>query len=190
MDTLGDHRRGCAPVAVWWGRVTVLVVMAVVGLAGCSLSPHSTLSAASLEAKIAAELARTYNIAPPKVNCPASVPVTPGAHFTCIATLDGQPLRVLGTVTDSRGHVQVHPASAVVVKSAAEAEISQSLSKRVGSPVHVSCPLPGLLVASPGHTFGCTAEIAGVERHVAVTVVNPAGDLRYRVLPYQPPRTG
>ena len=54
----------------------------------------------------------------------------------------------------------------------------------------MSCPGPQLLVAAPGHTFGCTAEIAGVERHLVVTVVNLAGDLRYLVLPYQAAQSG
>jgi len=190
MDTLGYRRRsapGPAGRATWarWAGAAAALVAAVAGLAGCSLSPHSTLSAASLETKISSELARTYKIPPPEVSCPASVRATPGTHFTCAATLEGQSLRVVGTVTDDKGHVQVRAASAVVVKSGAEAEIGQSLSRKVGQPVPVACAMPQLLVADPGLTFSCKAELAGIERQVAVTVVNLAGDLRYRVLPYR-----
>jgi hypothetical protein len=192
MDTLG-YRRGWAPGpagwatwATWakWAGVAAVSVVALAGLTGCSLSPHSTLSAASIEARISSELARTYKVPPPPVSCPASVRAVAGTHFTCTATLEGQPLRVIGTVTDDKGHVEVRAASAVVVKSAAEAEIGQSLTRKVGRPVSVSCAVPQLLVADPGLAFGCTAEVAGVERQLAVTVVNLAGDLRYRVLPY------
>ena len=80
------------------------------------------------------------------------------------------------------------PPAPSCVKSAAEAEIGQSLSRKVGRPVSVSCAVPQLLVADPGLAFGCTAEVAGVERQLAVTVVNLAGDLRYRVLPYHAAR--
>jgi Domain of unknown function (DUF4333) len=157
------------------------------GLAGCSLSTHSTLSAGSVEAKISDQLARDYHITAPEVHCPRSVPATPGTRFTCTATLDRQPLRVVGTVTDRRGQFEVHATRAVVVMPAAEREITENLSNRVGGPVSVTCPAPELLVADPGHTFRCTAEIAGVKRQVAVTVENLAGDLRYRVLPYARP---
>jgi hypothetical protein len=161
------------------------VLVTTAGLASCSLSPRRTLSTASVEAKIGAELATTYHIATPKVHCPRSVPATPGTRFTCTAFLDGQPLPVVATVTSTHGHFEVHATSAVVVKGAAETEISQDLSHRLGRPVSVSCPIPDLLVAGPGHNFPCTAEIAGVRRQVAVTVENLAGDLRYRVLPYK-----
>jgi Domain of unknown function (DUF4333) len=184
MGTLGDHRWAQAPRAVrWWG---VAAFLAMAALAGCSLSAHSTLSGSSVEAKIASELAKTYDIAPPKVSCPASVRATVGTRFTCTATLDGQRLGVVGTVTDDHGHVEVRSSGVVIAKSGAEAELSRSLSKEVGHPVSVSCPLPTLLVAAPGHSFACTADIAGVERHIAVRVVNRAGDLSYRVLPYRP----
>jgi Domain of unknown function (DUF4333) len=195
MDTLG-YRRGRAPGtagrATWvkWAGTAAVYVGALSGLAGCSLSPHSTLSASSLEAKISSELARAYKVSPPEVSCPASVRAAEGTHFTCTATLAGQPLRVIGTVTDDKGRVEVRAGSAVVVKSAAEAEIGQSLSRKVGRPVPVSCAVPQLLVADPGLGFGCTAEVAGVERQLTVMVVNLAGGLRYRVLPYHATRAG
>jgi Domain of unknown function (DUF4333) len=190
MDTLG-YRRGRAPgPAGWatWAGAAAVSVGALAGLTGCSLSPHSTLSAASIEARISAGLARRYRVPPPKVNCPASARAVAGTYFTCTATLAGQPLRVIGTVTDDKGHVEVRAASAVVVKSEAEAEIGQSLSKKVGRPVSVSCAVPELLVADAGLGFGCTTEVAGVERQVTVTVLNVAGDLRYQVLPYHAAR--
>jgi Domain of unknown function (DUF4333) len=185
MATLGDHRRRPARARFTLSRGAAALLVAAAGLAGCSLSPRRTLSTASVEAKIGAQLASVYHIIPPEVHCPKSVPATPGTRFTCAATLDGQPLQVVATVTGTHGHFEVHATSAVVVKSAAEAEISQNLSHRVGRPVSVSCPVLELLVADPGHTFRCTAEIAGVPRQVAVTVENLAGDLRYEVLPYK-----
>jgi len=156
------------------------------GLTGCSLTASSTLSAASVEAKISAQLAGTYDIPPPKVKCPASIPAKVGSRFTCTTTLYGQPLEIAGTVVDSRGHIHVRPKSPIVVTSTAESEIAKSLSATFGHTVTASCRLPPLLVAEPGHTFGCTAAIAGIERQVVVTVTKVPGVLRYRVLPYKP----
>ncbi len=181
LGTPFGARRGPSRWPFRWGLFSALVA-AVTGvvLVGCSVSSPGSLSSAAIETKIAAELARTYKVAPPHVGCPAAVPDQSGTHFTCTATLDGQPLRVAGVVTGPGGHVAVHAASAVVVKSGAEAKIGQILSKRAGRPVSVLCALPPLLVADPGLGFGCVAEIAGVEHHLAVTVVNLAGDLRYQ----------
>jgi Domain of unknown function (DUF4333) len=170
--------------AAAWGAVTVLAATA--GLAGCSLSAKSTLSSASVEAKIASELAQSYGIASPPVHCPRSMPAEVGSTFTCVATLEGQPLPVAGTVTSSRGHVEVHPTSAVVVADTAEAEMGKNLSTTFGQPVTVACPIPELLVAPVGHSFECTANVAGVNRKVVVTVTNLAGDLSYHVLAYKP----
>ncbi len=52
--------------------------------------------------------------------------------------------------------------------------------------VAVSCSAPALLVASPGRTFGCRAEVGGVQRQVLVTVTSVTGTLRTRLLPYRP----
>jgi hypothetical protein len=168
------------------GLVGLGAFAATVGLAGCSISARSTLSAASVEAKIASELASSYGIAPPAVRCPHSVPAHVGSTFTCAATLDGQHLEVVGTVTSPRGHVEVRPTSAVVVAGTAQAEIGKSLSGTFGQLVHVSCAIPSLLVAPVGHSFQCSAHVAGVEREVVAKVTNLAGDLSYRVLPYNP----
>jgi Domain of unknown function (DUF4333) len=168
------------------GFIVVALFAATAGLASCSLSASNALSSASVEARIASQLASSYHIASPPVRCQRSIPARIGSTFTCVAILEGQHLRVVGTVTSSRGHVEVHPASAVVVAEKAEAEIGRSLSKTFGQPVNVSCPIPSLLVASVDHTFACTAHVAGVDRKVVVTVTNLAGDLSYRVLPYKP----
>ncbi|HXW80149.1 MAG TPA: DUF4333 domain-containing protein, partial [Acidimicrobiales bacterium] len=145
------------------GLIVVALLGATAGLAGCSISARNSLSSASVEAKIASELATSYDIAPPPVHCPRQVPAEVGSTFTCVATLEGQHLQVVGTVTSSRGHVEVHPTSAVVVAEKAEAEIGKSLSATFGQPVTVSCPIPSLLVAPVGHTFQCTAHVAGVD---------------------------
>ena len=120
------------------------------------------------------------------MRCPAGVQSQAGARFTCTATLDGQQLPLAGTVTDARGHFQLRPADAVIVTSAADAQIADHLAKAIGRRVAVSCAVPALLVAKVGRTFGCTATVAGVRRQVVVTVTSLAGGLRYRVLPYRP----
>lgn len=161
----------------------------MVGLAGCSLTSikaRDTLSAASVEAKIAAQLVKSYDVAAPSVHCPVSVPAQVGSKFTCTTTLDGQVLTVAGTVTGARGRLMVHPTSAIVVTSAAQAEIAKSLRTTFGQPVTVSCAAPALLVTSVGHSFGCAADVGNIRRQLVVTVTDLAGALRYRVLPYKP----
>jgi len=157
-------------------------------LAGCSLTSikaRDTLSATSVEAKIAAQLMRSYAVPSPKVECPGSVPAQVGSKFTCTTKLDGQDLALAGTVTGSHGHLVVRPTSTIIVTSAAEARIGKSLARALRVPVtDVSCGARALLVISPGHTFGCAADIAGTPRNVVVRVTNLAGAVTLRVLPY------
>jgi Domain of unknown function (DUF4333) len=167
--------------------VVVAVLTGAIGVAGCSLEAHSTVSASSVETRIASELASRLHIPPPAVHCPGAVPARVGARFTCTAVIDGQVLRVVGTVTGTQGEVEVHPSDAVIMASKAEAEIGKSLSARLGRRVPVSCAVPPVLVAPVGHSFECTANIAGASRRIVVTVVNPAGELSYRVLPFGSP---
>lgn len=168
------------------------VLAGLAGLAaGCSLTsirPRDTLSAASVEGKIAAQLARSYGVGAPKVKCPVSVPAQVGTKFTCTTKLDGQVLRVAGTVTGPRGRVAVHPTSAIIVTSAAEIQIGKSLSSTFKLQVTtVSCAAPPVLVTSPGHSFRCTAEVGSNRRQVVVTVTDLAGTVSLRVLPYSAP---
>lgn len=156
-------------------------------LAGCSIKARDTVSAASLEADIAGQLARSYGIAKPPVHCPRSVPAEKGSKFTCTAELDGQALLVNGKVTGPRGQVEVKPASAVVVTEHAEAELAKRLEKTFHLHVGLTCAAPALLVATPGKHFGCTAHLGTVERQLVVTVTGSAGALNYRVLPYKSP---
>ena len=123
----------------------------------------------------------------PKVECPVSVPAQVGSKFSCTTTLDGQVLALDGTVTGLHGRIVVRPTSTVIVTSAAEAQIGKTLARTFKVPVtDVSCGARALLVSSPGHTFGCTAAIAGVHRQVVVRVTNLAGAVTVRVLPYSP----
>lgn len=160
-----------------------LVAAAV--LSSCSLTAADTVSAASLETDIAGQLASSYRIPKPPVHCPRSVPAVAGHKFTCTATLDGQALKVKGTVTSSRGQVEVRPATAVVVTKAAEAELAGHLKTTFRRTVGLSCRLPALLVATPGRRFSCTVTVGTIKRQLAVTVTGTAGALSYRVLPYK-----
>ncbi len=182
MVTLGPVSRSLL------SRSFVVVLAALTGtagLAGCSLEAHSTVSASSVERRIASELASSLHISPPAVHCPGPIPARVGTKFTCTAVIDGQVLQVVGTVTGTHGNVEVHPSDAVIMASKAEAEIAKSLSARLGRPVPVSCDVPPVLVAPVGHSFECTATIAGVRRRIVVTVVNLSGELSFRVLPYK-----
>jgi hypothetical protein len=161
-------------------------LVAVSALTGCSVKARDLLSAASLEAKISTQLAQSYGIPPPRVHCPDAVPAVAGSRFSCATELDGQPLTVSGEVAGPRGSVAVKPAAAVVVIAQARAQIDRDLSHSFDMTVEVSCSAPALLVAPPGRTFGCTAEVGGIQRQVVVTVTSTTGTLRLRLLPYSP----
>jgi hypothetical protein len=168
------------------GLAGLAAVVAVSALAGCSIKARDLLSATSVEAKISAQLADSYSIPPPHVHCPADMPAAVGSTFSCTTELDGQPLTVSGRVVGPRGSVAVKPATAVVVIADARVQISRDLARTFGASVAVSCAAPALLVAPPGRTFDCMAEVDGIQRQVAVTVTATAGTLRPRLLPYRP----
>jgi phosphoserine phosphatase len=74
----------------------------------------------------------------------------------------------------------------VVVLADARAQISRDLARASGMKVAVACAGPALLVAALGRTFGCSAEVGGVQRQVVVTVTSTTGTLQLRLLPYRP----
>jgi hypothetical protein len=163
---------------------------AVAALGGCSVTSikaHDTLSASSVEAKIAAQLTRNYAVPSPKVDCPLSVPARVGSKFSCTTELDGQALALAGTVTGPHGRLVVRPTSTIIVVSGAEPQIAKSLARTFKAAVtDVSCGARALVVTSPGRTFSCAAVIAGTHRQVVVTVTNREGAVALRVLPYNP----
>lgn len=161
-------------------------LVALTTLAGCSVKARDLLSAASLDAKISAQLAKSYGVPPPHVHCPSAVPAVVGSRFSCTTELDDQPLTVSAEVSGPRGSVAVRPATAVVVVAQAQARIRRDLARTAGMTVAVSCSAPALLVAYAGRTFGCTADVGGTERQVLVTVTSVTGTLRIRLLPYRP----
>jgi Domain of unknown function (DUF4333) len=171
-------------------RALLAVLAAVAVLGGCSVTsikPRDTLSATSVEAKIAAQLTRNYGVPSPRVDCPRSVPARVGSKFSCTTKLDGQGLALAGTVTGPHGRLVVQPTSTIIVVSAAEAQIGKSLARTFKAAVtDVSCDARALVVTSPGRTFACAAVIAGTHRKVVVTVTNLAGAVALRVLPYNP----
>lgn len=154
-------------------------------LGGCSIKARDTVSAASLEADIAGQLAMSYHIPKPPVNCPRSVPAQVGSTFTCTATVDSQSLKVNGKVTGTRGQVEVKPATAVVATKAAEADLAKRLKKTFDQAVRLKCQAPALLVATPGRSFGCTVMVGTIKRQLVVSVTGHSGALSYRVLPYK-----
>ncbi len=122
------HGAGTAPPVAGTGSraargfLVALAALATLGtLAGCSVKARDLLSAASLEAKISAELAHSYGVSPPHVHCPNAVPAVIGSRFACATHLDGQPLTVSGDVSGPQGSVAVRPATAVVVVAEARA---------------------------------------------------------------------
>lgn len=164
-----------------------VLAAALVALPGCSVSvkPLAMLSASALEASIARDLAANYHIPRPLVHCPSHVPARVGTKLTCTTELDGQSLDVTVTVTASHGRARLAPTSAIVAKGAVEAQLAATLAPKLGQGVQVFCLGPALLVVKPGHSFACTADTAGIQRQLVVTVTGLSGMLSYRVLPYK-----
>jgi|GEM_PF-6342577 len=173
------------PYRPTWAAGGACALVAALAITGCSVKARPEISAKDLEAEIASQLASTFHISKPAVSCPTKVPAQLGSKFTCTATLDGQALVVNGAVTNARGKVEVKPAQAVIVTSAAEAELARRLSGTFHQQVSVSCHAPALVVASPGRQFGCTVDVGTIKRQLAVRATGRAGALSYRLLPYR-----
>lgn len=156
-------------------------------LPACSVSvkPRDTLSASALEGDIGRDLAHTYGIPAPLVHCPSHVPAKKGARARCTTELDGQSVEITVLVTSPHGGAELRPTSAVVAKGKAESQLGASLGRRGLVGAEVFCAGPALLVVKPGHSFTCSADAAGVQRQLVVTVTDLSGMLSYRVLPYK-----
>ena len=163
--------------------VTSALLVAAGLLASCSIKARDTISAHNVERVIAGRLAGSFHSPAPAVKCPSAVPAQPGTTFECAATIDGQRLAIRGTVTGTHGQVKLRPEAAVVARAEAEATLSRHLGAALGSRALVTCLAPALLVATPGRSFECNAEVGHRTRHVSVRFTTKDGAFSYRVSP-------
>jgi hypothetical protein len=150
-------------------------------LASCGVGPSHTLNPKSVQAQIAHQLESRYPVKGVVVNCPASIPADRvGTTFTCTAGIDGQTLRLLGTVTSSKGLYSIEPAEAIVSTAQAASTLQSDISANVHSTVSVDCgPLPVRVVPVNGQ-FACQVSIAGQgARQATVTVEDLNGHFHY-----------
>jgi Domain of unknown function (DUF4333) len=151
-------------------------------LAGCGSAKTHTLDAASAAQAIARNLADSTGLPTPKVTCPKGIEVKPGATFDCTTVLDGQPLTVRASLTDSKGAFTVKPAAAIVIVAKAVNAIVTNVEQTT-TKATVDCGARTVLVKAPGQTFLCRATAAGVTRAVTVTVTDIDGNVRYELAP-------
>lgn len=153
--------------------------------AACGVSPRTTLDAGDSEKRISSELAARYAVAAPPVRCPSSVPDRPGTQFVCTASLDGQRLSLVATVSAPNGSFGLAARQAVVPLAAAETQLQEQIQRSTGHRPSVSCPSAhSLLVVAVGGSFACTAAFAGEpSRALTVTVVDTTGHFRLDLAP-------
>jgi hypothetical protein len=86
----------------------VVVVFLVLGFVVPGWFVTRVLDASAVQAGVAKILADSYHTdGVGDVHCPDGVQVTPGATFTCEATIDGDPVKIPVRVIDGRGGYQV-----------------------------------------------------------------------------------
>ncbi|MHB1533719.1 MAG: DUF4333 domain-containing protein [Acidimicrobiales bacterium] len=165
------------------GRRQALAAAATAAALGVALSAcSSSLSVAGTERQIAAQLTAQYQVGKPVVACPAHLRAASGARFVCTASIEGQPLPI--DVTYTGGHLADYPAAAVLAVPHAVAVLRSDIAAQVGgAPPAVDCGGHTLLVVAPGHTFSCTATIAGQSRQVTATVRNLQGAVTFVLAP-------
>jgi hypothetical protein len=160
--------------------VVACAVCCASGIAACGASPRRTLDPASLGAQIASQLNARYPGVNAQVTCPGGIAATAGQPFVCRADVDGQAVRLKGTVTAPGGSFTVVPEEAIVGVAAIVTHLVEGISARTGHKPSVDCGVKPVLVVAVGGSFRCSATFAGQKpRPVTVTVVSLQGAVRY-----------
>lgn len=166
-------------------RTAQLVVSAIVALAvlaGCS-QPAETLERAGTQRAVSRVITGRVDGAVPTTSCPRDIARGKGRTVTCTVTLKGTEGTVRTRVrqVDGDGTLAVSVLDAVVANSRVTTELKAQLKARFARAFQADCG-QGLRIVAPGETFRCRARDAGGRRTVTVTVTDPAGTLRFRVL--------
>jgi hypothetical protein len=107
-----------------------------------------------------------------------------GQTFTCTATLDGQRVELVATVTGPGGQFTVVPKSAIIVVSSQTAQLADDIEKEAHVRGDVDCGSRSVIVVEVGATFTCTVTFPEQKpRTVTVKVMNVQGDFGYTVAP-------
>lgn len=156
----------------------VAAALALGSVLGCG--QPASLDVEGAEARIASEMATTYELEVADVRCPDEVRAERGASFTCEADLGGTAVAVEVHQVDDDGGLEVEPAGAVLVATRVEADIVEVLADRFSRPgATVDCAGPEVRVEEPGSTFTCSAVDGDEERTVEVRVRDARGALTY-----------
>lgn len=170
----------CAP----WFRVracAVLVVVAVLVLAGCSGDDYDVATA---EREIGRFVDRTYEgIETGEVTCPDDVDAKKGTKFDCTAEVEGQDLRIAVTMTDDDGNATFEATQAVLDLTRAEEAMGSDIGAQIGATVAVDCGERDFLVKDPGDTFECEAtDEDGNSVTLVATVTDADGHIEYETV--------
>jgi hypothetical protein len=112
------------------------------------------------------------------------VVVKVGQTFTCTAVLDGQTVKMDGTVTGNDGRFTVVPDSAIIDVAGATKILTSGITAQTHLHSTVDCGSRKVVVIVVGQTFDCMARLAGEKpRTVKVTAVDHQGNLRYTLGP-------
>ncbi|MGI8754560.1 MAG: DUF4333 domain-containing protein [Acidimicrobiales bacterium] len=170
-------------MAVRTSRLAVVTTLvALVILAGCS-RPAKTLERAGTQRAVSRVITDRVDGAVPTTSCPQDIARGKGRTVTCKVTLKGTEgtARTRVRQLDGDGTLDVSVLDAVVANSRVTAELKAQLKARFGRAFQADCG-KGLRIVAPGESFRCRARDASGRRTVTVTVTDPAGTLRFRVL--------
>jgi len=164
----------------------VAPLLAAAALLGAAAGCSHTLDANSASQAIARKLADSTGLPAPKVSCPPSIDVKSGGVFDCTTELDGQPLTIRGSMTDSSGGFTVKPSAAIVIVAKVVGAIMTNVDTTTQKAA-VDCGTRTVLIQAPGQAFRCRATAGGLTRNVTVTVTDLEGHVHFE---FAPPDSG
>lgn len=120
---------------------------------------------------------------PTDIECPEVDDPEDGTTFQCTLTVDGQLLRMNGTVTDAaEGTVEVANAEAVLFVDLLERTVAEDLTEQLDAEVRVDCGDTEVRVEEVGTAFTCRADDEfGAEGEVVVEVLDIEGNVTYEL---------
>ena len=161
--------------------VAAVLVLLLVGV-GCT-HPAKTLDVAATQDAVGRAVASRTKARVTDTLCPAEIRKEQGALVRCRSNLAGGVgvVRVSVRQIDDEGRLKVTVLDAIVDRAHVATDLKIHLTAAFGRRFQVACG-KGRKAVRPGTTFRCTARDRSSRRAVEVTVADPAGTLRYRVL--------
>lgn len=160
-----------------------MIVVGIATLVGLTACGSNRIDPDALDSLIEGAVVEGTGLEPTSIDCPEVDDPDDGTTFSCTVALDGQTLRIEGTVTDAaEGTVEVVNADAVLFVELLEATIAADFGQQLGARIDVDCGDTEVRVEPVGGRFTCrAADEFGDEADVLVDVVTADGDVAYEL---------